>query len=56
MGIEFTLSPEQRELQSQARTVAASVLAGMAERLDAIDDPAQAFYAQRDAFAKFAGA
>ena len=56
MGIDFTLSPEQRALQSQARTVAASVLAGLAERLDAIDDPAQAFYAQRGAFAKFAEA
>jgi alkylation response protein AidB-like acyl-CoA dehydrogenase len=56
MGIDFTLSPEQRELQLNARSFADSVLAGVAERLDAIRDPAQAFHAQRDVFTEFAKA
>lgn len=56
MAIDFTLSPEQRELQQNARAFAEGVLAGVAERIDAIDDPAEAFYSERDVFAEFAKA
>jgi nitroalkane oxidase len=54
--IDFTLGEEQQQLQSDARAFAESVLGGVADRLDAIDDPAQAFYAQRDVYTEFAKA
>jgi nitroalkane oxidase len=54
MPVDFTLSAEQEGLRSTARGFAESVLAGVAERLDAIDDPAEAFYAQRDVFTELA--
>jgi alkylation response protein AidB-like acyl-CoA dehydrogenase len=56
VGIDFALSPEQEELRSNARAFAESVLAGVAGRLDAVADPVQAFYAQRDVYTEFAKA
>lgn len=56
MPIDFTLSEEQQQLQSNARAFAEGVLAGVAERLDAIVDPGEAFYAQRDIYTEFAKA
>src|SRR5205085_10026480 len=54
--IDFTLSEEQEQLRSNARAFAEGVLSGVAERLDGIDDPAEAFYAQRDIYIEFAKA
>lgn len=56
MPIDFTLSEEQQQLQSNARAFAEGVLGGVAERLDAIVDPGEAFYAQRDIYTEFAKA
>lgn len=56
MAVDFALSPEQEQLRSNARGFAEGVLAGVAERLDAIADPAEAFYAQREIFTEFAKA
>jgi alkylation response protein AidB-like acyl-CoA dehydrogenase len=54
--IDFTLSEEQEQLRSNARAFAEGVLTGVAERLDAIQDPAEAFYSQRDVYVEFAKA
>jgi alkylation response protein AidB-like acyl-CoA dehydrogenase len=54
--IDFTLSEEQEQLRANARAFADGVLAGVAERLDAITDAAEAFYAQRDIYVEFAKA
>ncbi len=56
MAIDFALSPEQEELRNNARAFAEGVLAGVAERIDATDDPAQAFYLQRAIYTEFAKA
>lgn len=56
MAIDFTLSEEQRALQGNARAFAEGVLSGVAERLDGISDPAEAFYAQRGIYVEFAKA
>ncbi|MGH9039768.1 MAG: acyl-CoA dehydrogenase family protein [Acidimicrobiia bacterium] len=56
MAIDFTLSEEQQQLQTNARAFAEGVLGGVADRLDAIEDPAKAFYAQRDIYIEFAKA
>ena len=56
MPIDFNLSEEQQQLQSNARAFAEGVLAGVADRLDAVTDPAEAFYAQRDIYTEFAKA
>jgi len=54
--IDFTLSEEQEQLRANARAFAEGVLTGVAERLDAVQDPAEAFYAQRDIYVEFAKA
>ncbi|HKN38160.1 MAG TPA: hypothetical protein VJ456_03515, partial [Acidimicrobiia bacterium] len=54
--IDFTLGEEQEQLRANARAFAEGVLAGVAERLDAIQDRAEAFYAQRDIYVEFAKA
>jgi len=54
--IDFTLSEEQEQLRGNARAFADGVLAGVADRLDAITDPAEAFYAQREIYVEFAKA
>ncbi|HEY3239420.1 MAG TPA: acyl-CoA dehydrogenase family protein, partial [Acidimicrobiia bacterium] len=56
MAIDFTLSEEQQALQGNARAFAEGVLSGVAERLDGISDPAEAFYAQREIYVEFAKA
>ncbi|MGH8933943.1 MAG: acyl-CoA dehydrogenase family protein [Egibacteraceae bacterium] len=56
MPIDFTLSPEQRELQQNARAFAESVLADAAATIDRIADPVEAFRAGRAAFTEFAKA
>jgi nitroalkane oxidase len=56
VAIDFALSPEQEELRSNARAFADSVLVGVAERLDGIADPGEAFYAQREIYTEFAKA
>src|SRR6266446_7423915 len=56
MPIDFTLSPEQRALQDGARTFAEGVLAPIAAQIDAIADPAEAFYSTRAAFREMARA
>src|SRR2546425_3392582 len=56
MAIDFTLSPEQLQLQANARAFAEAVLAPIAEQLDAIADPAEAFYSTRAAFREMAKA
>ncbi len=56
MSIDFTLSPEQRQLQANARAFAEGVLAPVAEQLDAITDAAEAFYSTRAAYREMAKA
>jgi nitroalkane oxidase len=56
VAIDFTLSEEQEQLRSNARAFAEGVLSGVAEQLDGIADPAEAFYAQRDIYIEFAKA
>lgn len=56
MAIDFTLSPEQLQLQTNARAFAEGVLAPIAAQLDAIADPAEAFYSTRAAFREMAKA
>jgi alkylation response protein AidB-like acyl-CoA dehydrogenase len=56
MPIDFTLSPEQRALQDSARAFAEGVLAPISAQLDAIADPAEAFYFTRAAFREMAKA
>jgi len=56
MAIDFALSSDQEELRNNARAFAEGVLAGVAERIDATDDPAQAFYLQREIYTEFAKA
>jgi nitroalkane oxidase len=56
MAIDFTLSPEQLQLQANARAFAETVLAPIAAQLDAIVDPAEAFYSTRAAFREMAKA
>jgi nitroalkane oxidase len=56
MAIDFTLSPEQRQLQDNARAFAESVLAPVAAQLDAIADAAEAFYSTRPAYREMAKA
>jgi len=56
MAIDFTLSPEQLQLQVNARAFAEGVLAPIAAQLDAIADPAEAFYSTREAFREMAKA
>src|SRR5688572_7436855 len=56
MPVDFTLSPEQRALQQGARDFAAQVLAPVAERIAAIADPAESFYATRDVYRAMAHA
>ncbi len=56
MPIDFTLSPEQLQLQANARAFAEGVLAPIAAQLDAIADPAEAFYSTRAAFREMAKA
>ncbi len=47
------MSPEQEDLRNNARAFAEGVLAGVAERIDATDDPAEAFYLQREIYTEF---
>src|SRR5438067_7191094 len=56
MAIDFTLSPEQRQLQDNARAFAEGVLAPVAAQLDAIADAAEAFYSTRPAYREMAKA
>ena len=56
MPIDFTLSPEQRALQDRARAFAEAVLAPLSAHIDAIADPAEAFYFTRAAFREMARA
>ncbi len=56
MAIDFTLSPEQLQLQANARAFAEGVLAPIAAQLDVIADPAEAFYSTRAAFGEMAKA
>jgi nitroalkane oxidase len=56
MPIDFTLSPEQRALQDRARAFAEGVLAPLSAHIDAIADPAEAFYFTRAAFREMARA
>lgn len=56
MAIDFTLSPEQLQLQANARAFAEGVLAPIAAQLEAIADPAEAFYSTRAAFREMARA
>src|SRR5256885_1901637 len=56
MAIDFTLSPEQRQLQANARAFAEGVLAPVAAQLDAIADAAEAFYSTRAAYREMAKA
>jgi alkylation response protein AidB-like acyl-CoA dehydrogenase len=56
MALDFALSPEEEQLRTNARAFAQGVLAGVAERIDATDDPAEAFYSQREIFTEFAKA
>jgi hypothetical protein len=50
MAIDFTLSPEQLQLQANARAFAEGVLVSIPAQLDAIADPGEAFYSTRAAF------
>ena len=43
MPIDFTLSPEQRALQDDARAFAEGVLAPLSAQIDAIAAPTEAF-------------
>jgi alkylation response protein AidB-like acyl-CoA dehydrogenase len=56
MPIDFTLSPEQRALQDGARAFAEGVLAPISAQINAIADPAEAFYFTRAAFREMAKA
>lgn len=56
MAIDFTLSPEQIQLQSNAQAFAEGVLAPVARQLDAITDPGEAFYSTREIFREMAKA
>lgn len=56
MAIDFALTPEQQELQANAREFAGNVLAPLAAELDTIPDPAEAFYRSREAFREMAKA
>ena len=56
MPIDFTLTPEQRELQQNARAFAKAVLAPAAEQIDRTTDAAEAFYGTRAAYAEMAKA
>ena len=56
MPIDFTLSAEQRALQDRARAFAEGVLAPLSAHIDAIADPAEAFYFTRAAFREMARA
>jgi nitroalkane oxidase len=56
MSLDFSLSPEQLQLQANARAFAEGVLAPLPGQLDAIADPAEAFYATRAAYREMAKA
>ena len=56
MALDFSLSPEQLQLQDNARAFAEGVLAPIPGQLDAIADPAEAFYATRAAYREMAKA
>src|SRR5690242_17810334 len=56
MPIDFTLSPEQRALQEDARAFAEGVLAPLSAHIDAIADPAEAFCFTRAAYREMAKA
>ena len=56
MAIDFTLSPEQLQLQANARAFAEGVLSSIGAQLDAIADPAEAFYSTRAPFREMAKA
>jgi alkylation response protein AidB-like acyl-CoA dehydrogenase len=56
MALDFSLSPEQLQLQANARAFAEGVLAPIPGQLDAIADPAEAFYATRAAYREMARA
>ncbi len=56
MAIDFTLSPEERQLQQNARAFAESVLRDSAAAINRIDDPMEAFRCGRTAFTEFAKA
>jgi alkylation response protein AidB-like acyl-CoA dehydrogenase len=56
MPIDFTLSPEERELQQNARAFAEGVLADSAAAVDEADDPMEAFRRGRAAYTEFAKA
>lgn len=56
MAIDFTLSPEERQLQQNARAFAESVLRDSAAAINRIDDPMEAFRCGRTAFKEFAKA
>ena len=56
MPIDFTLSPQQQELQASARAFAEEVLAPVQAELDTITDPAEAFYRTREPFRAMAKA
>jgi alkylation response protein AidB-like acyl-CoA dehydrogenase len=53
MAIDFTLSPQQQELQADARAFAAQVLAPVAARSDETNDPWDAFVHTPEAVRKW---
>jgi alkylation response protein AidB-like acyl-CoA dehydrogenase len=56
MAIDFTLSPEQQQLQAAARSFAANVLSKVAPTIAAIARPEDRFYATRPFYAEMAKA
>ena len=56
MPIDFTLTPEQLQLQGNARQFAEQVLAPVVPQIEAAADARDAFRAGREAFRQMAGA
>jgi alkylation response protein AidB-like acyl-CoA dehydrogenase len=56
MAVDFSLSPEQRDLQKAAREFAANVLAPAAAKRASLTGAAESFYATRDAYREMARA
>jgi acyl-CoA dehydrogenase len=50
MAIDFTLTPEQKELQASTRAFAQDVLAPIVREADAEPDPLKAFQLTKDAY------
>ena len=50
MAIDFTLSPEQKEIQAQARDFAEKMLAPMSQKIDEEPDPLRGFQMAKPAY------